>query len=114
MPDDGPFDGRSSSALVAVVLTVSVEVTVLLAGGVTELGLKLQVGPWLTTGVTAQVRATAELNPLVEVTVIVDVAETPGLPEVADRAPSAMEKLLLPAPVVYLTTKASKVPPPNV
>jgi|SRR6266568_649719 len=112
MPEDRRSAGRSSSALAAVVLTVSVEVTVLLAGGVTGLGLTPQVGPLVTTGATEQPRVTAELKPFVEPTVIVAVAETPGLPDVTDKAPFVTVKLAVVA-CVYFATKAS-VPPPLV
>src|SRR5690349_21067822 len=64
-----PSNGTSSRADAVVVDTVRVDVTVPLAGGVTEAGLREQVGPFVTAGETAQVRATAELNPAVDVTV---------------------------------------------
>src|ERR1700722_6154690 len=111
MPEDLRREGRSSSALAAVVDTVSVAVAVLLDGGVTEAG-KLQVGPSVTTGATVQARLTCELKPFTEVTVMVAVAETPGLPEVADRAPLDTVKLPVVVPASeYFATKASPVPP---
>ena len=66
------------------------------AGGVTGvLGLSEQVGPLETAGVTAHVRVTAELKPFTDPTVIVDVAETPGLPDVFDKGPFATVKVPL-------------------
>ena len=61
-----PSNGFSSRAVAAVVDTVSVDVAVLFAGGVTEAGLSEQVGPFVTAGETLQVRATAALNPAVD------------------------------------------------
>ena len=62
-------------------------------GGVTELLLNEHVGALATAGATEHASATAELNvDLVDVTVMVAVAETPGVPEVGDRAPLVMEK----------------------
>src|ERR1700722_2542933 len=111
MPEDLWSEGRSSNALAAVVATLRVAVAVLLGGGVTEAG-KLQVGPSLTTGATVQARVTAELKLFTDVTVMVAVAETPGLPEVADRAPLDTVKLPVVVPVSeYFATKASPVPP---
>ena len=55
-------------AAVALTVRVRVEVTVPLAGGVTELGLKDAVTP---VGKPEAVNATAELKPLVLVTVMV-------------------------------------------
>src|SRR5579863_1968323 len=112
MCEEPMLEGRSSIALAAVVLTVSVAVTVPLAGGVTEAPglLNAQVGPLETTGATAQARVTAELKPFTEPTVIVDVAETPAAPDVGDNAPLAMVKPAA-VPWVYFATNAS-VPPP--
>ena len=107
-------EGRSSSALAAVVATLSVAVAELLASGVTELPglLNEQVGPSATTGATVQARVTAELKPFTDFTVMVAVAETPGLPEVADRAPLVTVKLPVVVPdSEYFATKASPVPP---
>jgi hypothetical protein len=59
------------------VTTVNVEVTVPLAAGVTDAGEREQVTVELK-GVIAQVNPTAELKPLSDVTVIVDVVEFPA------------------------------------
>jgi hypothetical protein len=103
-------------ALAAVVATLRVAVAVLLAGGVTEpLGLNEQVGPLVTAGVTAQVSATTAEKLFTEVTVIVAVAETPGLPDAADNAPLVTVKLPdVVAVWLYFATKASKLPPPKI
>jgi len=106
-----PSNGFSSRAAAAAVDTVSVDVTVLFAGGVTEAGLSEQVGPFVTAGETLQVRATAELNPAVEVTVTVALAETPAWPEVGESAPLVIVKFALLVPVLYFATNASPVPP---
>jgi len=58
------------------VATVSVEVAVPPAGGVTEVGLKLQVAPPVV-GQPDTVRLTALLNPFNEVRVTVEVPEAP-------------------------------------
>src|SRR5579862_1125467 len=93
-----PFAGRSRRADAFVVATLRVAVALLFAGGVTGFPVKPQVGPLETAGETPQDRVTAELNPLVELTVMVAVARTPGLPEVFESAPLAIVKLaLLPA-----------------
>lgn len=68
------------------VATVKVDVTVPLAAGVTDTGAKEQVTAGLT-GFTEQLNTTAELNPLKEVTVIVEVVEFPA--EVAAEAGEA-------------------------
>ena len=86
---------------------MSVAVTVLLAAGVTGLGLTLQVGPLGTTGATEQARVTGALKFFVEVTVMVAVAETPGIPEAGDKVPFVTVK----PDIVYLATNASPVPP---
>ena len=100
-------------ALAAVVATLRVAVAVLLAGGVTEpLGVNEQVGPLVTAGVTAQVSATTAEKLFTEVTVIVAVAETPGLPDAADSAPLVTVKLPdVVAVWLYFATKASTPPP---
>ena len=90
-----------------------VDVVVLFAGGVTLGLLKLQVGPFVTAGETAQVRATGALKPPVDPTVIVAVAETPACPDVFDSAPLLTVKLPDDEPVLYFATNAS-VPPPKV
>jgi hypothetical protein len=90
---------------------LSVAVTEPLAGGVTGLGVTLQVGALGTTGATEQARVTAPLKLFVEVTVMVAVAETPGLPEVGDKAPFVTVKFAFVPEVEYFATKASKVPP---
>jgi hypothetical protein len=92
---------------------VSVEVTVALAGGVTELGLNEQVGPLGSAGATAQARVTAEAKPLVDVTVIVAVADPPGCPEVGESASSVTVKFVAVPDCEYFATKASKLPPPK-
>jgi hypothetical protein len=56
------------------------------------------------------VRATAELNPPTEVTVMVEVAETPGAPDVVERAPFVTVKLGEAPPKLYFATKASMLP----
>ncbi len=86
----------------------------LLAGGVTGvLGLNEQVGPLATTGATEQARVTAELKPLTEPTVTVEVAEAPAVPDVADSAPFATVKLATEPDWEYFATKASvPLPPP--
>ena len=61
-----------------------------LAVGVTEAFVKLQVGPFVTEGETEHDMLTEELKPITEVTVIVDVAVAPGLPEAGDNAPFVM------------------------
>src|SRR5579864_9700220 len=111
MPEDRRFDGLSSCALAVVVTRLSVEVALPLAGGVTEGLLNEQVGPLETTGATAQARATAELKPFCEVTVIVADAEAPGCPEVGESVPFVMVKFAALPEDKYLTTKASPVPP---
>ena len=74
--------------------------------------LKVQVGPFVTTGETVHASCTAELKPFVDPTVIVAVAETPACPDVFDNAPLATVKLAFEeAPVAYLATKASITPP---
>lgn len=60
-----------------MVATVSIDPAVPLATGVTEAGDKLQVTVAFT-GAIAQVRPTAELKPLNEVTMILDVVELPA------------------------------------
>jgi hypothetical protein len=60
-----------------VVDTVKVDVIVPLAAGVTEAGAKPQVTVAFA-GVVVQVNPTIELNPLKEVTVIVDVVLFPA------------------------------------
>jgi hypothetical protein len=65
------------TGVTVVVTTVNVEVTVPLAIGVTDAGEKEQVTVELK-GVIAQVNPTAELKPLSDVTVIVDVVEFPA------------------------------------
>ena len=102
-----PPKGFSSRAAAAVVDTVSVDVAVLFAGGVTEAGLSEQVGPFVTAGDTLHVSATAELNPAVDVTVTVALAETPACPEVGESAPLVIVKFALLAPVLYFATNAS-------
>src|SRR5215831_12464812 len=102
------FVGCTSSALAAVVATLSVAVVVPFAGGVTLEWSKLQVGPFVTTGDTVHCSCTAELKPFVEVTVVVEVAETPACPEVFDNAPLVTVKLALEVePVEYFATNAS-------
>ena len=91
-----------------------VDVVVLFAGGVTLELLKLQVGPFVTAGETAQVRATAALKPPVDPTVIVEVADTPACPDVFDSAPLLTVKLPPDdVPALYFATNPS-VPPPKV
>jgi hypothetical protein len=58
----------------APTLIVSVEVAVLPDGGVTEVGLNVAVVP---VGAPVTVRLTAELKPLRDVTVMVEVPEPP-------------------------------------
>lgn len=58
--------------------TVKVEPAVPFAAGVTETGERLQVTVTLI-GATEQVKPTAVLNPLNEVTVILDVAPFPAI-----------------------------------
>jgi len=106
-----PSNGFSSRAAAAVVDTVRVDVAVLFAGGVTEAGLSEHVGPFATAGETLQVRATAELNPAVDVTVTVALAETPACPEVGESAPLVIVKFALLAPVLYFATNASPEAP---
>jgi hypothetical protein len=60
------------------VVTVKVEPAVPLATGVTEAGTRPQVTVALT-GAIEQVNATAELNPLNEVTVILEVPPFPAM-----------------------------------
>src|SRR5579862_558538 len=108
-----PFDG-ARRALAAEVATFKVAVELLLAGGVTGFPVKPQVGPSVIAGETAQARVTAELKLLVEVTVIVALDRTPGLPDGLESAPLVMVKLPLLAPVEYAATKASTEPPPKV
>src|SRR5215469_10160457 len=113
-----PTCGRStecfSTALAAVVATLSVAVAVPLAGGV-RLPLlrcmKLQVGPFVTNGVTVHWSCTAELKPFLEPTVIVEMADTPAGPEVAERGPFATVKSALETSVAYFATKPSVLPP---
>jgi len=97
IPAGRPCCGCASIALdAAIVATFRVAVAVPPpAVGVTDAPglLNVHVGPFVTEGVTAQARLTAELKPLTEVTVMVAVAETPGLPEVAERAPFVTRKL---------------------
>jgi hypothetical protein len=109
-PERRPFP---SIALATVVATLRVDVVVLFAGGVTLGLLKLQVGPFVTTGETVHARATAALKPPVDPTVIVAVADTPACPDVFDSAPLLTVKLPDDAPVLYFATNAS-VPPPRV
>jgi hypothetical protein len=59
------------------VFTVRVEAALPFAAGVTEIKLNPQVTV-ADTGATPQVNPTAELNPLREVTVIVEVVEFPA------------------------------------
>jgi hypothetical protein len=73
--------------------------------------LKEQVGALGTTGATEQARVTAPPKLFVEVTVMVAVAETPGLPEVGDKAPFVTVKFAFVPEVEYFATKASPVPP---
>jgi hypothetical protein len=60
------------------VLTVKADVAVPLAAGVTEAGVKEQVTVAFT-GAIVQLNATAELNPLSDVTVTVDAPEFPAI-----------------------------------
>lgn len=64
------------SGVEVCVVTVNVDVILLLAGGVTDVGFKMHpaVG---STGETEQVRPTAELKLLTELTVMVDVVDPP-------------------------------------
>src|ERR1700739_3293865 len=105
-----PFAGGVRRALAAVVATFSVAVPLPFAGGVTGLPVKPQVGPLVTAGVIAQARVTGEVKPLVEFTVMVAVARTPGLTEGLESAPLAMVKLAELVPVLYFATKASVTP----
>src|ERR1700686_2077553 len=104
-----PEDGRSSRALAAVVLTVSVAVAVPLAATFTE--VPEQVGASEIAGTTVQPRLTVPAKPLCEVTVMVDVAETPGCPEAGDNAPAATVKLAGAPLAENFATNASARPP---
>jgi len=87
----------------AVVVTVRVDGV----PGVTDEGLKPHVGGLAVVGETEQVSATELLKPFTAPTVIVDVAEVPGLTKFGLRADAAMVKV----GSAYLTTKASARPP---
>ena len=76
----------------AVVLMVSFDVAPALVG-VTEAGLKAQVGASDGAGETEHVSGTALLKPWVVVSVIVAVADAPAVTDAGDAAPAAIEKL---------------------
>src|ERR1700687_1554436 len=104
-----PEDGRSSRAVAAVVLTVSVPVAVPLAATVTE--VPEQVGASEIAGTTVQPRATVPAKPFSDVTVMVEVAETPACPEAGDSAPAANAKLAGAPLAENFATNASASPP---
>src|SRR5579859_537329 len=87
MPDQGLVFRISAVADAAVVVTVNVEVMLPLACGVTDDGLSEHAGALVTEDETLQVRATAAVKLLTEVTVIVAVAEVPGLTDDGDSVP---------------------------
>jgi hypothetical protein len=87
------------------VTTVNVEATVPLAAGVTDAGEREQVTVELK-GVIAQVNPTAELNPLNEVTVIVDAVVFP-----AAVVTVAGEALKLKSPTVNAKVAVRVCPP---
>src|SRR6202158_390506 len=105
-----PDEGCASRAVAAVVLTVSVPVAVPLAATVTE--VPEQVGASEIAGTTVQLRLTAPAKPFSEVTVMVEVAETPACPEAGDNAPAATVKLAGAPLAENFATKASASPPP--
>jgi hypothetical protein len=76
------------------VFTVKVDPAVPLATGVTEAGARPQVTVALT-GAIEQVNATAELNPLKDVTVTVEVVELPAtvVAEIGEAAKMKLFKL---------------------
>src|ERR1700688_4848269 len=108
MPEDRRSDGRSSRALAAVVLTVSVPVAVPLAATVTE--VPEQVGASDTAGTTVQPRLTVPAKPFSDVTVMVEVAETPACPDAGENAPAATVKLAGAPLAENFATKASPEP----
>ena len=81
--------GSSDAVAAAVVLTVSVEVSVV---PVSEAGFNAQVGPRVAAGVTVQVRATGSARPLTRAIVIVEVDDAPAATEAGVSAVAAMVK----------------------
>jgi hypothetical protein len=113
MPEDRWDAGGSSRALAAVVLTVSVPVAVPLAATFTD--VPEQVGALDTAGTTVQPRATVPAKPFNEVTVMVEVAETPACPEAGDKAPAATVKLAgAPLAENFATNASARPAPPAV
>src|ERR1700686_975692 len=105
-----PYKGCSSRAVAAVVLTVSVPVAVPLAATFTE--VPEQVGAPEIAGTTVQPRLTVPAKPFSEVTVMVEVAETPACPEVGESAPAATVKFAGAPLAENFATKASATPAP--
>ena len=71
---------------------VSVEVAEPFAAGVAEAGFNEHVGARVGAGSTEQVNCTSLLNPFVELTVTVDVAECPAATDVGDAAAAESKK----------------------
>jgi hypothetical protein len=84
-----PDRGSSDAVVAAVVLTVSVEVSVV---PVSDAGFNAHVGPRVAAGVTVQVRATGSARPLTRVIVTVEVADAPAATEAGASAVAPMVK----------------------
>jgi hypothetical protein len=85
----------------AAVVTVTVDVPEPFA---TEVGLSEHAGGRITTGVTAQLKFTALLNPLTGAIVIVDVAIPPAVTEAGVSAEAAIVKSATGAAVTVKVT----------
>lgn len=72
-----------SDAIGPVVLTINVEVAEPPLEGVTELGLREQVGAAAGVGDTAHVSETGLLKPFTDLIVITPLADCPGLTELS-------------------------------
>ena len=72
-----------------------------------------QVGASATAGETAHEMVTLPVKPFVDVTLIVEVAEPPGLTEAGERAVAASEKVEPVGDCENFATKASVPPPPS-
>jgi len=94
-----------------VVATVNVEVIVPLAAGVTDAGDREQVTVAFTGAIT-QVKATAELKLLTEVTVIVEVVEFPIVVVAATGVAVMLKSGAAPTFKLYVVARFSLFPVP--
>ena len=95
----------------AMVTIVRVDATSPLAGGVRTLERNAHVGPIDTVGVMVHPSVTAALNPFVEPTVMMEVADPPAATEEGVRGPAWTEKLGFPPGITRAANASNGLPP---